>query len=42
VLLGIFGQWLVYFLKSYLETHKRIKLQHVWQSIMPQIREETL
>jgi len=26
VLLGIFGQWLAYFLKSYLETHKRIKL----------------
>jgi len=26
VLLGIFGQWLVHFLKSYLETHKRIKL----------------
>jgi len=30
------------FLKRYLETHKIIKLCHIWQPIMPKVRVETL
>jgi len=42
VLLGFFRQCLVYFLKSYLAAHKRMKLWHIWQPIMPKVRVETL
>jgi len=31
----------VYFIKSYLATHKRIKLQHIWRRIMAKVRVET-
>jgi len=33
---------LVYFLKSYLATHRIIKLYHIWQPIMLKVRVETL
>jgi len=33
---------MVYFLKSYLATHRRIKLSHIWQPIMPKVRVEAL
>jgi len=40
VLLGFFRQGLVYFVKRYLATHRRIKLSHIWQPIMPKVRVE--
>jgi len=42
VLLGFFRQCLVYFLKRYLATHRRIKLSHIWQPIMPEVRAENV
>ena len=38
----IFRQCLVYFLKRYLATHRRIKLSHIWQPIMPKVRVENV
>ena len=42
VLLGFFRQCLVYFLKRYLATHRRIMLSHIWQPIMPKVRVENV
>jgi len=42
VLLGYFRQCLVYFLKRYLATHRRIRLSHIWQPIMPEVRAENV
>jgi len=35
-------QCLVYFLKRYLATHRRIKLSHIWRPIMPKARVENV
>jgi len=42
VLLGFFRQCLVYFLKRYLATHRRIKLSHICQTLMPKVRVENV
>jgi len=42
VLLGFFRQCFVYFLKRYLAAHRRIKLSHIWQPIVPKVRVENV
>jgi len=38
---GFFRQCMVYFLKRCLAAHRRIKLSHIWQPIVPKVRVES-